>query len=247
MRRIAALLGTLLTGAAAAGTPGSTDLALDIVKLDPPSGSTLEAGRYVTATIRWRYSRPAAPIRVWLKPDDADADRGSYVADDGRVRPGEGTGERSASLDVPGHVTALLLVAKDAASREIYRRRISVDYTFVASTSADALRRDGEGSRITEVSLDPPSPARLAPGALVRVRIGYDAKSAHSVGPSVEPVTDCPMSYRGYDLVDGRGTKEQWFKVDAPCVVRQLRVRLVNAGKAVVDERLVDVDLRYQR
>ncbi len=253
MKRILPLLLSLsLVAAHAADAPppsGTTDLVLDVVKLDPPPGSTLEEGDVIHATIQWRYRRPAGPVRIFAKLDRSPDDV-LYEADHLEAHAGgAGRVERFTGLNKPGHVDSVLLVAKDAAtSREIYRRVVKADYTFVAAAGQEALRQEGAGSRITSISFDPPSPARLAPGDRVRVRIGYDAQARHGVRPSAEPVTDCPMTFTGVpDGLLGQGVYDQAFTVGVPCIVRQVRVQLLNAGGVAVAEKVVDVDLRYGR
>ncbi len=227
----------------------STDMSLAVVHLEPPSGSTLKAGELIEATIAWRYSKPAEQARIWLKLDLPDAAPDyTYEGDPGKRAPGEGRIVRHTGLGKPGHVDAVVLVAKDASSREIYRLRVPVDYTFVADAAHDALRQDGMGSRITSVTLDPPSPARLEPGQRVFVRIGYDARSELGLRPIAQPVTNCPMTYNGtFDPVRGQGVIVQYFTVGAACEVHQVSVELSNAAGALVDHKTVDVDLRYGR
>ena len=254
MLGLLALLAAALCAGAHAAEPAtaqspSTDFALAIVKLDPPSGSTLKAGDLIAATIDWRYSKPAESARIWLKLDLPDAAPDyTYEGDPGRRLPGTGRIVRHTGLGKPGHVDTLLLVAKDASSREIYRQRVPVDYTFVASAEHEALRKDGQGSRITAVALDPASPGRLAPGTRVLVRIGYDARSEHGLFPTARAVTSCPMGYNGnFEPVRGTGSIVQYFTVGEPCVVHQVSVELTNEAGTVVDQRLIDVDLRYER
>jgi hypothetical protein len=227
----------------------STDLSLAIVRLDPPSGSTLKVGETIAATIAWRYSKPAIRVPIWLKLELPDAAPDyTYEGDSGDRAPGEGRVQRHVGLGKPGHVETVVLVAKDAGSHEIYRLRVPVDYTFVADATHEALRKDGAGSRITGIALDPPSPARLAPGTRVIVRIAYDARSEHGLRPIARPITRCAMTYNGtFDPVDGRGAIAQHFTVGEPCAVRQLSVELSNEAGTVVDQKLVDVDLRYER
>lgn len=248
------LIAALVAGAAAhaADTPvvaPSTDLALDIVRLDPPPGSTLRVGDLVEATIAYRYTKPAVRLPIWLKLDLPDsAPDYTYEGDSGERAPGTGRVVRHTGLGKPGHVDKLVLVAKDASSHVIYRRLVPVDYTFVADAEHEALRQDGLGSRITSIALDPPSPARLAPGTRVVVRIGYEARSVHGLRPVARPVTDCAMTYNGtFEPVDGSGVLAQHFTVGEPCTVRQVDVQLYNAGGVVVADKLVDVDLRYAR
>lgn len=249
MKSALLLVAALAAGAHATDKPVAappTDLALGVVRLDPPDGSTLKAGEMVTATLEWRYSKPATHLPLWVKLEVPDSVDWSYDGDHDETRPGHGRLDRYVGLNQPGHLDALVLVAKDANSREIYRRVVKVNYTFVANPVQEALRRDGLGSRITGVTFDPPPPARLAPGTRVIAHIGYAAKSIHGVRPVAIPVTACPMTYNGLvQAVDGRGEFDQNFTVGTACALRQVRVQLFNEGGAVVDEKLVDIDLRF--
>ena len=250
MRIVVLLLAALCASGHAAERASAppTDLVLDIVKLEPPDGSTLQAGDLVVATVKWRYSKPAGALRAWVKPDVPDSVASTYTGAVDDAHPGEGRLERGVGLDAPGQLDAVLLVAKDAASHEIYRRRVPVHYVFVRNAEQEALRQDGAGSRITGVTFDPPSPGRLAPGTTVVVHIGYAAKSTHGLRPVAIPVTECAMSYNGLiDAVDGIGSFDQNFTIGAPCALRQVRIQLVNQGGAAIAEKLVDVDLRYGR
>ncbi len=240
-------LAALFSGRPAA-TPATTptDLELRVVKLDPPDGSTLGASEDVTVTVEWRYSTPASHIPIWVKPESPDAVAGSYGADGGEARPGQGSLERTISMHEAGHVDGLLLVAKDDNSREIYRRVVPVNYTFVASAEHDEKMRDGLGSRILSVTFDPPSPARLKPGTCVTVHIAYDARSEHGLRPLAIPLTDAAMTYNGaVTTVEGEGEMDQDFTVGEPGTVKQVRVTLWNEVGGVVAEKIVDVDLHY--
>ena len=250
--RIALLLAAFcLTAHAAeeAAVLPSADLTLDIVKLDPPDGSTLKAGDSVKATIEWHYAKAGKTVQVWLKPELTENIDASYDMDHGEIsHRGAGVLDRTVTVSEPGHVASLLLVAKDLDLNEIYRRRVKVAYTWVANSTQEALRKDGLDSRITGVTFDPPSPARLASGAPVFVHIGYDAKSTKGIRPTAMAVTSCQMNWGGAEQsVAGRGTFDQIFIVKGPCAVHQVQVQLLNAGDAVVDEKLVDVDLTYER
>ena len=140
------------------------------------------------------------------------------------------------------------MVARDAHMREIYHRRIPVSYTYVDSAENDALVRDGVGSRITSVAFDPPSPARLAPGTRVMVRIGYHVQSVHGLRPIAVPLTELAMTYNGaVETVEGDGKLTQFFTVGEAGTVTRVRVQLLNKGGATVDQRDVEVDLRYER
>jgi len=249
--KILSSLAALFSGRAPAEPPPTvTDLELEIVQLDPPDGSAVEAGQDITVTVAWRYSAPANGLGVWAKPVAPEGVGGSYEGDGGEAgRAGAGRLVRTVCLHEPAAMAGVLLVARDAHSREIFRRTVPVNYTFVPSAAQDARMRDGQDSRIVGVEFDPPSPARLAPGSRVAVRIGYDAHSAHGLRPLAIPVTDCAMTYDSAPEVPvhGRGHLTQHFTVGEPCALRQVRVLLWNEGRVAVDERLVDVDFLYER
>ena len=247
MRLLSSLAG-LLAGRPREPAETVTDLELAIVKLDPPDGSTLQAGDTIAATLAWRYTAPASRLGLWLKLDLPDiAPDYTYEPDCDERGPGEGQLVRRVSLRKPGHVDALILVAKDARSREVRRVRVPVNYRFVPDAANEALRRDGQGSRIAAIVVDPRSPARLRPGTRVHVRVGVEARSEHGLQVSATPVTDAAMTFSGsVPVPDGQHFLDQSFIVGTAGHVRQLRVLLTNAGGALVDERLFDVDLRYE-
>lgn len=250
MKILSSLTALFAGRAPAEPSPTDTDLELEIVQLDPPDGSTVPAGQDITVTVGWRYRTPATGVGVWAKPEAPEGVGGSYEGDAGEAgRPGEGRLVRTVCLREPGPMAGVLLVARDARSREIYRRHVPVNYTFVSSPDHEARLRDGQGSRITGVEFDPPSPARLAPGTRVAVRIGYDAHSEHGLRPLAIPVTDGAMTYDAAadETVHGRGHVTRHFLVGEPCTLRQVRVLLWNEGRTAVDERVVDVDFRYAR
>ena len=248
--KLLSTLAALLSGRPAAPAPASApaDLVFHIVSLDPPDGSTLPAGQNVTINVEWRYSAPARAVHFWVKPESPDGVGGSYEGDGHEAYRCQGRLVRTVRLHEPGRIEALQLVAKDGNSQEIYHRRIPVDYTFVASAEQEAKKSDGVGSRITRVTLDPPSPARLAPGTRVVVRIGYDAKSEGGLRPVAIPLTEAAMTYNGAaTTVDGQGELAQHFTVGEPGTVQQVRVELWNEAGTAVDTQVIDVDLRYGR
>jgi len=239
---------SLFSGRPAADRPGVTDVSMQIVRLDPPDGSTLKAGDPIQATVAWRYSKPNGRLGMWVKLELPDADPDYLYQGDGDARQaGSGKLTRHVALQRPGQVDALVLVAKDASSREVYRVRVPVAYTYVADPAQDALREDGHGSRILGITLDPPSPAVLRPGTDVQVRVHCEVQSRHGLRASATPVTDAPYTFAGsMPVPQGRGSCAQGFLVGGPGVVRQVRVLLLNEGGAAVDERFFDVDLRYE-
>lgn len=79
------------------------------------------------------------------------------------------------------------------------------------------------------------------------VHIGYDAKSLYGLhADGARHRQDLTLNAH-METVDRPGQLIQHFTVGAVYTVRQVRVQLLNDSISVVDERLVDVDLRYGR
>ena len=226
----------------------ANDLELDIVKFEPPDGSTLMAGEQVKVTVHWRHSMRGRGVGIWTKPEPPDGVGGSYEGDVGEARqPGQGRVLRSVSLSDPGTLRTVLLVAKDGHSRELFKRRIPVNFTFVENPEREARRQDGIESRITSVTIQPPS-GQLPIGSYVEIQVGYSAQSTHGLRVTALPVTDCDMRYApSAEAANGDGQATQGFSVGETCTIRQVSVRLLNDSDSVVDQRMVDVDLRFGR
>ena len=236
-------LAALFTG----GSPSVNDLDLEIVAFDPPDGSTLLAGEQVKVTVRWRHSMRGRGVGIWTKPVPPDGVGGSYESDAGEAhRPGQGQVLRGFSVDEPAVVDAMLLVAKDGDSRELFQRRVPVHFTFAVNPEREARRDDGATARITSVAVRAPAEGLLPLGTHVEVRVGYVAQSTHGLRVAAVPVTDVDMRFMvPAEIGNGEGEALQGFVVGQAGVVRQVHVRLLNAGGVAVDERWVDVDLRF--
>ena len=222
----------------------STDLALEVVGMRPPSGSTLKANEPVVVTLRYRYARPAGDVMVWAKL--LGAGPSTYEGAHPDTPAGSGTIERTVTLNGPGEVHRLTLVAKDARLQQIYRREVPVHYTWVPNPRAEAIRDDGADSRIVGVRLAAGTPAVLRAGTPVAVELDVDNRSSRGVQAWVEPVTSCNMAFDDLLKVEAaRATVRQRFTVGQKCVVTQLRVALANSAGVRVFDQLVDVDLRY--
>jgi hypothetical protein len=230
--------------APAADVAPSTDLQLDVVALRPPPGSTLKANDPVVVTLRYRYARPAGDVMVWAKL--LGAGPASYEGARADTPAGSGIIERTVTLNGPGEVHRLTLVAKDARLQQIYRREVPVHYTWVPNPRAEAIRDDGTGSRIVGVRLAPGTSAVLKAGTPVAVDLDVDNRSSRGVQAWVEPVTSCNMAFDDMLKVRAaRGTVRQRFTVGQRCVVTQLHVALANSAGVRVFDQLVNVDLRY--
>jgi hypothetical protein len=240
---------TVLAGTppAANGAPSATDLAIEAVRLDPPPGSTLKVSEPVVVTMKYGFTRPAYPMRVWAKILDRPDSDSIYQGSTEEMTPGHaGTVERFVTMKVPGTIDTISLVAKDAGSREIFRKDIPAHYTFVSDATTDAARTDGAGSRITAVHVTPSSPAVLGAGHPVAVRIDYDVRGPQGLMPWAEPVTTCRNTYDGMTApVTGAGSMVKSFVVAEKCAVRKIRVGLSNAAYASVAEQVVDVQIDF--
>ena len=224
------------------------DLHLEIVKFDPPDGSTLMAGEHVKITVAWRHSMRGCGVGIWTKPEVPDGVGGaSYESDAGEAhRPGRGRVLRTVSLGDPATLRAVQLVAKDGDSRELFNRRIPVNFTFAANPEREARQHDGAFSRITDVKVRASGAGLLPLGTHVDVRVSYFAQSTHGVRVVAIPVTDCDMRYAiPAEVANGEGEALQGFVVGEACVISQLHVRLLNASDVAVAEQWVDVDLRF--
>ena len=229
---------------------GSTanDLQLEIVKFDPPDGSTLMAGEKVTITVKWRHSMRNRGVGIWTKPVPTAEGRvgGGYESDSGEAdKPGRGRVERGFHLSDPCVVREVLLSASDGDSRELFSRRIPVNFTYVTNPEREARRHDGAFSRITGVKVEGDGQGPLAVGSHLDVHIGYVAQSTHGVRVTAVPVTDADYRHAlPVKLDNGEGQALQGFTIGEACVVQQVHVRILNASDVVVDERWVEVDLQ---
>ena len=235
----------LLAGSRSTAAPGPTDLAIEVLELSPKNGSTLLAQEWITVKFKYRFSKPAQPLRFWVKILESGVE-GNYVGDPGDGEPGEAIIERAAFLEQPGKVHVLSLVAKDETSNQIFRQDIPVDYTFVANPALAALKDEGKGSRITGIDFPGGKRATLRKGTYVKVTLAYAINTPKGLSPSISPVTNCSNTYAGlFEEKLGQGSVDMGFAVGEKCHVKQVKVGLFNQVHQAIYEELVDVDLTY--
>lgn len=225
--------------------PGPTDLAVEVVELSPKSGSTLLAQEWIHVKFRYRFSKPSQSLRFWVKILEPGVD-GNYVGSPGAEEPGAGTIERAATVNQPGKVRVLSVVAKDETSNQIFRHDIPVDYTFVANPALAAFKGDGEGSRISTVEFPGTKRSTVRKGTFVNVKLTYLINTPNGLSPSVMPVTSCSNTYAGlFEEKRGKGSVDMGFAIGEKCHVKQVKVALFNRIHQAVYEEIVDVDLTY--
>lgn len=221
-----------------------TDLAIEVVKVEPAMGSTLTTPQPIKITFRYRFSKPGDFVRLFAKVLDPSVDA-TYEGSPG-IDPGVGTVERAIFLTQPGKVRKVTIVAKDSKSSEIFTKEIPVDYTWVADSAGQAARRDGSESRILGLTFSPASPALLKPGTPVDVKIDYDIVSAQGLRPWVDAVTRCNGTSAPFtDFVQGRGAVHKTFTIGEKCAVTQVKVGMTNAAGIAIVQKVFDVDFRY--
>ena len=230
------------------GRSSSTnDLQLEVVKFDPPDGSTLMAGEKVTVTVKWRHSMRNRGVGIWTKPVAPREVGGGYDSDGGEAHePGRGRVTRGFHLSAPCVVTGVVLSASDGDSRELFSRRIPVNFTYVVNPEREARRHDGAFSRITGVKVEGDGKGPLPVGSHLDVHVSYFAQSTHGVRVTAVPITDADYRHAlPVTLDNGEGEALQGFTIGEACVVQQVRVRILNASDAVVAEEYVDCDLEF--
>ncbi len=222
------------------------DLQLEIVKFDPPDGSTLMAGEKVTITVAWRHSMRGRGVGIWTKPVAPREVRGGYDSDGGEAdKPGRGRVTRGFHLSAPCAVTGVVLSASDGDSRELFSQRIPVNFTYVANPELEARRHDGAFSRITAVKVEGDGQGPLPVGSHLDVHVRYVAQSTHGVRVTAVPITDADYRHAlPVKLDNGEGEALQGFTIGEACVVQQVHVRILNASDVVVDEQWIDVHLQ---
>lgn len=245
-------LATISTRAATSGSApppiaassAPTDLAIEVVKVEPAMGSTLTTPQPIKITFRYRFSKPGDFVRLFAKVLDPAVDA-TYEGSPG-IDPGVGTVERAISLTKPGTVHKVTIVAKNSQSAQIFAKEIPVDYTWVADSAGEAARRDGSESRILGLTFSPASPALLKPGTPVDVKIDYDIVAAQGLRPWVEAVTRCNATSAPFtDFVQGRGVVHKTFTIGEKCAVTQVKAGMTNAAGIAIVQKVFDVDFRY--
>lgn len=224
-----------------------TDMSLELVSMDPPSGSTLKANEPITVRFRYKYSRPKMGLHSWAKILD-ETYSSTYQGTFDDMTPGTGIVERYVLLTEPGVVKKITLVIKDSAHSQIYSRDFPVDYTYVPNPEAEAMRNDGAGSRIVGVRFSPMSPAKLSIGSTVSVDLDYDINNADGLDMWVEPLTNCNMTYDGMTgPMVGKGTIRKTFAVGEACRIEKVKVAMINAANRTIFEKVVDVDFNFAK
>jgi hypothetical protein len=225
-----------------------TDFTAIAVDFSHKPGSTLLAGEYLEVQLKYKFSLPRDPVRIWVKILDPGLDA-QYVGYMETLKPGEGEVVRAAYLNSAGKVKNLTVVVKDARSREIYKKDIAVDYTFVDNPEIAARANDGKGSKITGVSFPAGKKATLKKGTFYPVALKYDVNLNEGLYPHATPVTQCSHSFAAVPETEGpirkKGDVEMGFTVAEACHVKQVKVILVNAVRKTVFEGTIDVDLKY--
>lgn len=218
----------LFAGSRSTAAPGPTDLAIEVVELSPKNGSTLLAQEWIRVKFKYRFSKPAQPLRFWVKILEPGVE-GNYVGDPGDGEPGEGVIERAAFLEQPGKVHVLSIVAKDETSNQIFRQDIPVDYTFVANPALAALKDEGKGSRITGIDFPGGKRAAVRKGTYVKDTLAYAINTPEGLSPSGAPVTSCSHTYSGlFERKLGKGSIDMGFAIGERCHVKQVKVGLFN-------------------
>ncbi|MES2299200.1 MAG: hypothetical protein V4582_19315 [Pseudomonadota bacterium] len=250
-RLISALLLIGLTMCtAAAQTPkdkgnANTDISLELVDLDPPSGSTLMAGEPINIRFKYKYARPNLELPVWAKILD-EKYNSTYQGSVDFMQPGSGIVERFVFLSEPGTVKNITLVVKDNDHRQIYARDVKVNYKYVRNPRAEAKKNDGKGSRIVAVRFNPASPAVLKIGATVKATLDYAIFNADGLDMSIEPISTCNLTYSGMTGPRrGVGKIEKTFSIGEPCTIKKVKVEMINAASQHVFEQIIDVNFEF--
>ncbi len=233
----------------AASSPGQprtqkpADIVIESVQLDPADGSTLREQTPIIATVKFRYTKPASDVGVWVRIFD-EKFKSQYIGVPERFRPGTHVATRGAYLTEPGQLDRLTVIFKDAKSAEIFRQDIPVNYTFVADPALDAAKKIGIGSTISKVSFPNGKRAAVKKGTFIPVVLEYSINTPEGLIAGTVPETTCSMTHVGLmEPLRGKGTVQMGFTVGEACSIKRVRVVLRNAAESYVYEEFVDVDL----
>lgn len=222
-----------------------TDLKISGVRIDPPSGSVLQANTPITVTLDYRYSAPREPLYVWVKILDTTYDS-IYEGSHDRMEPGTGRISRSVHLTQAGSVRELFIVAKNQDFVEVFNQALAVDFTYEQAEADDESLNDGKGSEITGITLSIPSPAVVKAGTRIDVDIAYAINTDEGLDIWVIPETQANMTYEGtMGKQAGSGVVPKHFTVIDPGKLGSLRLVMKNAASQTVYERTVPVDYTY--
>lgn len=221
----------------------TSDLVIDSVHLDPPDGSTLKEQTPIYATIKFHFSKPASPLRAWVRIFD-ETYQSQYIGVTEEMGPGSHVVTRGAFLTEPGTLNRMTIVFKDKSSAEVFRQDIPVHYKFVRDPALDAQKRDGLGSTITQVVLPAGKQATVKKGRFIPVQLEYDINTPNGLYPSTEADTKCSMTHSGlFEPLYAKGRIEMGFTVGERCSIKRIKVSLWNESQQKVYEKFVDVNL----
>lgn len=225
----------------------STDFSAVPVVFSHRAGSTLMAGEHLQVQLAYKFSRPTEPVRIWVKILDPDLD-GQYIGSMEALKPGEGDVVRAAYLNSAGKVKNITVVVKDANSLEIYKKDITVDYTYVDNPAIGNVVNEGKGSTITGVSFAYGAHETLKKGTFFPVTLKYDVNLDKGLYVHAMPVTKCSHTFAALaesGPVRAIGEVTMGFTIGEACHIEQVKVVLVNSVRKIVFERLIDVDLKF--
>ncbi|KRC27041.1 hypothetical protein [Acidovorax sp. Root217] len=221
------------------------DLKITGVRIDPPSGSVLQANTPITVTLDYRYSAPREPLYVWVKILDTTYDS-VYEGSHDRMAPGTGRIRRSVHLTQAGTVRELFIVAKNQDFVEVFNQALVVDFSYEQAEVGEEWMNDGKGSEITGITLAIPSPAVVKAGTRIGVDIAYAINTEEGLDIWALPETQTNMTYEGTTGRQvGTGVVSKHFTVIDPGKLTSVRLLMKNAASQTVYERVVPVDYTY--
>jgi len=220
-----------------------SDLVIESIKLDPPNGSTLNEQTPVLATIKFRFSKPASPLRAWVRIFD-ETYKSQYIGVPESMDPGTHIITRGAYLTEPGTLDKMTVVFKDSNSMEVFRQDIPVHYKFIRDPALDARKRDGAGSKITQVYFPAGKHATIRKGTFIPVELDYAINTPNGLFAGTVPDTTCSMTHTGlFDPLFDKGRIRMGFTIGESCSVKRVKVLLRNEAEGYVFEKFFDVDL----
>ena len=214
-----------------------TDYEIFDVVFTPPSTAALAINQRVDLT--YSYFKPAGNVRIYLMPMYMGGQAEGYGVP-GSILFTDLTGTTTGFflLNRPGHVDQLRFQVLDPATSAIlYETFIAVDYHWVAY-------------EISNIVLNPPSPARLKTGTSVSVNFNY-SKPDGDVRIFVRPMFggNLASNYMAsgaslYSANSGSGNSD--FTLASAGSVDQIRFQFTNsAGTEVLAEVFYSVDLTW--
>jgi len=228
------------------GAKNEMDLEVKIEELYPKNGSTLETNEAIFVGLNYKYKNPAEDLYIWAKVLDETYDS-MYQGSIDKLTPGTGRVERYVYLTEPGHIKKIHIVVKTMDFKEIYNEFIEVDFKFEASDEYKALKDDGTGSKITDITFDKPIPATLKVGERVTANLEYDINTDNGLDMWVMPETECSNSYEGTTNKEtGKGHIQKYFVMGEPCELKKIKLMMKNVVSNTVYEKIIDVDFKFE-